>query len=65
MAEHKTHEQVRDEHVEVLGPILGPLYRIRQTKDTFQAGHVFDAVVAWTNNENGEGAGEPARKPTE
>lgn len=26
MAEHKTHEQVREEHNEVLGPILGPLY---------------------------------------
>lgn len=38
---------------------------IRQTKDTFQAGRASDAVVAWTNNENGEDAGEPARKPTE
>jgi hypothetical protein len=38
---------------------------IRQTKRTFQAGRVFDAVVAWTNNEDGEDAGEPARRPTE
>jgi hypothetical protein len=42
-----------------------PVERIRQTKHTFRAGHVFDAVVGWTNNENGEGAGEAARKPTE
>ena len=26
MSGHKTHEQVREEHNEVLGPVLGPLY---------------------------------------
>lgn len=26
MAEHRTHEQVREEHNEVLGPVLAPLY---------------------------------------
>jgi hypothetical protein len=45
-------------------PPLVELLRIRQTNRTFQARRVFDAVVAWTNNDNGDGAGEPARRPT-
>lgn len=40
-------------------------YRIRQTNHIFPGGRGFDAVVAWTNNDRGQGAGGPARRRTE
>jgi hypothetical protein len=57
---------------EKLGPVTGSEHRgkggsmvsVRPSTPS-RAGRVFDGVVAWTNNDNGEGAGEAARRPTE